>query len=58
VTQAKSLTRTVADTHVVEQQLKDMQLLHQKIEEQNQQLRMIVALHRSILETGFAPKAT
>ena len=56
--QAKSLTRTVADTHVIEQQLKDMQLLHQKMEEQNQQLRMIVALHRSILETGFVPKAT
>jgi hypothetical protein len=28
-----------------------MYLLHQKIEEQNQQLRMIVALHNDVLES-------
>ena len=48
--QAKSLARTLADTHVVEQRLKDMRLLHQRIEEQNKQLRLILALHKSILD--------
>lgn len=50
VLQAKSLARTLADTHMVEQRLKDMQLLHQRIEEQNKQLRLVLALHKGILD--------
>ena len=50
--QARALARTVAATQTVEQRLKEMQLLQQKLEEQNQRLRMTVALHRHILLHG------
>ncbi len=49
--QVRSLAKTVDDTRKIEQRLEDMYLLHQKIEEQNQQLRMIVALHNDVLES-------
>ncbi|CAL5221626.1 g3849 [Coccomyxa viridis] len=53
---AKSLARTLADTHIVEQRLKDMRLLHQRIEDQNKQLRLILALHKSILDAQQATR--
>jgi len=53
---AKSLARTLANTHMMEQRLKEMQLLHQRIEEQNQQLRLILALHKSILDARQAAR--
>ncbi len=56
VVQAKSLARTLADTHIVEQRLKDMRLLHQRIEDQNKQLRLILALHKSILDAQQATR--
>lgn len=52
--QVKSLAKTVADTQKIEQRLRDMYLLHQRIEEQNQQLRIIVALHNDVLESHDA----
>ena len=50
--QARALARTVAATQTVEERLKEMQLLQQRLEEQNQSLRMSVALHRHVLLHG------
>ena len=50
--QARALARTLAATQTVEQRLKEMQLLQQRLEEQNQSLRMSVALHRHVLLHG------